>query len=166
MDTIRIDVTGDRQVGLRFDQFPDVLYEDLRKEIDALSIELYVRVQAATPTQTGLLHSQERLRLFTDENRITGYVDIQGRTGADFAKAGALEYGAKRTHKVAAHAMELDHFWADKLNAPITVMVGAFSRSANGPELAFERGPLEAMRPEIIGRLNAVVEKAVAKANE
>lgn len=166
MDAIRIDVAGVQQVGLRFDSFPDVLYEDLRQEIDALSLELFARVGAATPTRTGALLSQERLRLFTDKTRITGYIDIAGGEGSyDFAKAGALEYGAHRATKVASHAMRLDHYWADKLSAPITVMVDAYTRTPNIVEHAFERGPLEAMQPEILARLNAVVASAVAGTN-
>lgn len=166
MDAIRIDVTGDRQVGLRFEQFPDALYEDLRKEIDALSIELLTRVEAATPDRTGQLRSQERLRLFTDPNRITGYVDITGTKGSqDFAKAGALEYGAHRATKVSAHEMKLDHHWSLKLAAPEMVLVAAYARTPNIEEFAFERGPLAAMQPEIVSRLNAVVEKAVAEAS-
>ncbi len=166
MDTIRISVTGDRQVGLRFDNFPDALYEDLRSEIDALSSELFTRVQAATPSLTGQLRSQERERLFTDPNRITGYVDIAGGKGSqDFAKAAALEYGAHKATKVKAHAMGLDHHWAEKLAAPEQVLVEAYVRTPNIQEFAFERGPLAQMQPEVIARLNAVVEKAVAEAN-
>jgi len=166
MDAVKIDVTGVRQVGLRFDEFPDELYVELKAEIDALSNELFSRVQAATPDATGLLRSQERLRLFADPNRITGYVDVEGGKGSqDFAKAGALEYGAHRATKVSAHGMRLDHYWARKLAAPETVLVQAYARTPDIQEHAFERGPLEAMQPEIIARLNAVVERAVAEAN-
>lgn len=166
MDAIRISVTGDRQVGLRFDEFPQVLYADLRREIETLSAQLFAAVEADTPSKTGLLHSQERLRLFTDPNRITGYVDIAGTKGSqDFAKAGALEYGAHRATKVSAHSMRLDHHWALKLAEPETVMVQAFTRTPHIAEHAFERGPLKAMEPEVIARLNAVVQKAVAETN-
>ena len=166
MDDIHIAVTGDRQVGLRFEEFPDALYVALRQEVDALSIELLARIEAATPSRTGKLRSQERLRLFTDENRITGYIDIAGAKGSqDFAKASALEYGAHKATQVAAHAMKLDHHWSLKLAAPETVLVAAYSRTPDITETAFERGPLDAMAPEIVARLNAVVEKAVVAAN-
>lgn len=166
MDAIRFDVTGVRQVGLRFDEFPDGLYEDLRQEIDALSIELFARVEASTPERTGLLRSEERVRLFTDPNRITGYVDVEGAKGSqDFAKAGALEYGAHSPTKVSGHSMSLDHYWAHKLAAPETVLVGAYTRTPDIAEVAFERAPLAQMQPEIVARLNAAVEKAVAEAN-
>lgn len=166
MDTIRIDISGDRQVGVRFDEFPDELYDSLRQEIDSLSGQLYSLVQANTPVNEGTLRSQERLRLFTDKTRITGYVDIDGGKGSnDYAKAGALEYGAHRATKVSAHAMGLDHYWAHKLLEPETVMVEAYQRTPNIAERAFERNSLAAMEPEVLARLNAVVAKAVADVN-
>ncbi len=166
MDTIKIDLAGVRQVGLRFDEFPDALYADLKQEIDALSIELLARIEAATPDRTGRLRSQERLRLFTDPNRITGYIDIAGDKGSqDFAKAAALEYGAHNPTKVAAHDMKLDHFWDKKLAEPVTVLVEAYNRTPDIAEFAFERGPLAAMQPEVVARLNAVVAKSTAQAN-
>jgi hypothetical protein len=166
MDAIHIDVQGERQAGIRFDEFPDALYEDLKTEIDALGIELFAGVEAATPMRSGELRAQERLRVFADPTRITAYVDVAGRKGSqDFAKAAALEYGAHRPSKVAAHTMALDHYWALKLTAPERVVVDAYTRTPNIAEHAFERGPLNAMAPEVIARLNAVVDKATAEAN-
>lgn len=164
---IRIDVTGDRRVGLRFEEFPDALYEALKQAIDGLGAELFARVVAATPSLTGRLRGQERYRLFTDPERITAYVDVAaGKTsGGAYAKAGALEYGAHRSTKVGAHAMRLDHNWGQKLAAPMDVLVAAYNRTPNIDEHSFLRGPLAEMRPEILARLNAVVEKAAAEAN-
>lgn len=167
MDAIRIGVKGDRQAGLRFDEFPDALREGLREEIDSLTNELYGRIRAATPSKTGDLRDKERVRLFNDKDRITGYVDIAGKKGSqDFAKAGALEYGARRTKKVNEHKMRLDHYWHDKLDAPRMVIVKAFDRRNNQAEHSFLRGPLGAMQPEILRRLNSVVENAVQEANQ
>jgi hypothetical protein len=164
MDTIRIGLTGERQAGIRFEEFPDALYEELRKTIDSLTNELFARVVAATPDKTGDLRSHERVRVFTDENRITGYVDITG-TVADIKKAAALEYGAHKATAVKSHSMKLDHFWNQALSSPIDVMVSAYERTPNVTATVFERGPLAEMQGEIIGRLNAVVEQAVAGAN-
>ena len=168
MDSIHIDVTGARQVGIRFEEFPDVLYAELKAEIESLGAELFARVEAQTPSRTGTLRSQERLRIFADPNRITAYLDIDAGkvSGGAYAKAGALEYGAHRPTKVAAHSMRLDHHWALKLSAPERVLVSAYSRTPDIQTFAFERGPLAEMQPEVIARLNGVVEKATASANE
>lgn len=166
MDAIRIDVTGVRQVGLRFDEFPDALYDALKDEINTLANELLARVQAATPVKTGRLRSEERVRLFTDPSRISGYVDIAGEKGSqDIPKAVALEYGAGAATKVRTHAMLLDHHWSLKLAEPQAVIVRAYTRTADIAEVAFERGPLAQMQPEIVARLNAVVAKATAGVN-
>ncbi|MDE1914739.1 MAG: hypothetical protein KGJ57_17430 [Sphingomonadales bacterium] len=168
MDTIHIDVANARQVGLRFEAFPDALYDDLRREIDGLSAELFAMVQAATPVKTGRLLSQERVRLFTDKERITGYIDIAGEGsggGSDFAKAAALEYGANATVAVSAHSMRLDHYWSYKLNSPVSVLVDAYSRPTTIAQRAYERGPLAQIQPQVMERLNAVVAKNVAEAN-
>lgn len=169
MDFIHIDVTGARNAGLRFEEFPSELHDELMQEIDALTIELYALVQAATPTRTGKLHSQERTKLFDDGNKIKGSVFIAGKgsgSNSDFAKAGALEYGSTgEDFRVAAHPMQLDHFLNEKFDAPITVMVKAHDRASSIAEHAFLRGPLAAMTPEVLARLNAVVDKAVAKVN-
>lgn len=106
--------------------------------------------------------------MFDQEDRIRGYIDIAGGKGSsDFSKAGALEYGTKgKPAKVGAHAMKLDHFWHTRLNAPLTVLTKAYERTPHIAEHKFMRGPLDAMRPEILSRLSAVVENAVAGANE
>jgi hypothetical protein len=40
MDSIKIDVTGDRLVGLRFDEFPTDLHDALLEQIEGLTSEL------------------------------------------------------------------------------------------------------------------------------
>jgi hypothetical protein len=167
-DQVRIDIAGDRQTGLRFEDFPDDLHDDLRSEIDSLSRELLSRIEAAVPSKGGTLRSQVRLRMFGQEDRIRGYIDIDGRKGStDYAKAGALEYGSRgKPTKVGAHQMKLDHFWDHRLAAPTNVLVDAYSRTPNIAEHSFMRGPLAAMRPEIVQRLTGVVERAVADAND
>lgn len=166
MDAIKIDIAGTRRVGLRFDEFPDQLRDDFVREITSLSAELLVRIEAVTPDRTGKLRSQETVHVFNDPNQVKGNVFVAGVKGSqDFAKAGAEEYGAHRATQVKAHSMSLDHHWSEKLAAPMTVLVRAYSRTPDIAEAAFLRGPLAAMGPEVVARLNAVVDKAVAQAN-
>jgi|SRR5581483_6594091 len=154
-------VTGDRQVALRFEEFPDALYQDLKAEIETLTDELYALVVAATPARTGRLRSEERARVFADPQHIKGQVTVTG----EFAKAGALEYGAHRPTRVRSHPMRLDHAWGQAFAEPETVIVEAFTRTPNIEAYAFERGPLDEMQPQIIAGLEAVVAKAAAEAN-
>jgi hypothetical protein len=164
MDSVRINISGERQAGLKFEEFPNELYDDLRNAIDELTNELFARVMAATPDKTGSLRNHERVRIFTDENRIKGYIDVTG-TIADIKKAAALEYGAHKSTEVKSHSMKLDHFWDRALSSPVEVMVSAYSRVPDVTEVSFERGPLAEMHSEIIDRLNTVVKQAVEVAN-
>lgn len=166
MDAIHVDIKGDRRVGIVFDEFPDQLYADLRAAIETLTAELLGLVEEATPNRTGRLRSQEHMRVFADKNHIKGQVFIAGEKGSqDFGKAAALEYGARKATNVRGHAMRLDHAWGQMLVEPETVMVGAYTRTPNIDEYRFERGPLAGMAAEINARLEAVVEKAVARTN-
>lgn len=164
MDSIKATVTGDRQVGLRFEEFPDQLYDDLRREIDALAHELLGRIQAATPVLSGQLRSQERVRVFADKDKIKGYIDLAA-PGKDRAKAAALEYGAHRNAKVKSYSRTVDVVFGEHLDAPVTQIVKAHSRPTNIMEHAFERGPLADMSSEIQNRSAAVVKNAVDQAN-
>lgn len=168
-DFIRIDIEGDRQAGLRFEEFPDDLRDDLRAEIDALSNELFGRIEGAVPRLSGDLAGKVRRQMFVDKDKITGRVTIDGKgsgKGSDFAKAGALEYGSTgKKFKVAAHSAKLNHLWSERLAAPMTVLVKAHERPSTIREHAFMRGPLRAMQGEAVARLNAVVERAVDVAN-
>lgn len=164
MDSFKVEITGDRDVGVRLDAFPGGLYDELVAAIHQLGTELYPRIVAATPDRTGKLRSEERLRFFADKNRISARVDIAAG-GTEAAKAGALEYGAHRATHVRAHRMRLDHAWAEKLAETINVLVSAYTRTPDIAERRFERGPLAEMQPEILARLNQVVEQGAAKAN-
>ena len=150
---IHATVTGDRQVGLRFDAFPDALHDDLLAAIGALGQQLDDMVLAAEPDLTGRLRSETRLRIFDDKTRIKAEVDVS----AEQAKAGALEYGAHRATKVGAHHMRLDHAWRRALSEPMDVLVADYTRTPDIAEVDFLRGPLGEMSPQIIERLNAVV---------
>lgn len=168
-DAVRINIAGDRQVGLRFEQFPDQLYDALRDEIDSLAHDLFSSVGARIPERTGRLRSQLRVRVFADKTKISGRVDIAGKgsgKNSDFAKAATLEYGSTgKKANVSAHDMKIDHYWSERLSRPITKMTKAYSRTPKVPEFAFERGALAGMQSEILNRLNAVVENAVQDAN-
>lgn len=164
MDAIRIEVSGERQAALRFEEFPNELHAELLAEIESLTAELYGRVEAQIPSKSGRLRAQADMRIFDDPERISGVVSIHGERSNDYAKAAALEYGAFNRHGVAQHRMWLDHFWSLKLSRPIRVLVGAYSRTANISEHRFLRGPLEQLRGEAIDRLNSVVEQATDKA--
>lgn len=167
MDTVRINIKGERQTGLRFEEFPDALREDLREEIDSLTADLFAKIRAVAPKETGDLQSKINAKIHDHEKRIVGSIYIAGKKGSqDFAKAGALEYGAHRTTKVKEYARRPHGKVQAKFDAPAEVIVRAHTRKNKQSEHAFLRGPMASARQEVENRLNAVVEKNVAKANQ
>ena len=165
MDAVHFTATGARKAEVVLEQFPDALYEDLRKEIDALTHEVFAIVQSRTPSKTGRLRSEERVWIWADREKITGRINIDAPKGSEeFAKAGALEYGAHNARGlIKAHSMRLDHAWEQRLDSPITVMVAAHARPPNIAEVSFIRGALAEV--PVAERLNAVVEHRAAGAN-
>ncbi len=166
---LRIDLDNDRWVSLRFEKFPEDLRADLLDEIEGLTSELFAREQAAIPVRTGKMRSQLYHKVWNDPKRIKGVVNFDGQgsgSSSDFAKFGALEYGSTgEPFNVAAHPMQLNHFMEHQFAAPMTVMVKAHQRAGRIMEHRFARGTLEAMTPQILQRLNSVVERATAEAN-
>ena len=167
-DEVYVDVVGMRRVEIHFDEFPKHVHDRLKDAIESYTEILYARIEEATPSRTGKLRSQERARVFADNpNRVAGYIDIDAEKGSGaFAKAAALEYGAHNSTKVSSHAMRLDHYWSDRLAAPTTVLVGAYTRTANIVAQRFMRDPTAEMQPQITAALHAAVEEAEVEANE
>ena len=156
-------ISGDRAVELKFETFPQRLHTRLFSDITTLTGRLAALVRSRVPSQTGKLESQIVGQVFDADARITGRVTVAGVKGSqDFAKAGALEYGAHNLTKVRAHEMRLDHVFADRLNAPLTVMVDAYQRTPNIAESNFMRGSIEDMHGEIVQGLRDGVSETAA----
>lgn len=156
---IGIIVEGAREVDLRFERFPQGCHDELSAKIKARMPRLASAVRAKTPRKTGKLASEVTSSVRDTKERITGIVTVSG----DFAKAGALEYGAHGTAKVGAHEARLDHVFGNQLHDPITVSVRAHTRQMNIPAHRFLRGPFEAERSEIEAELRQAVDRATNK---
>lgn len=166
MIPIHIDLKGDRQAGVRFEEFPSALRDDLRSEIATLSDELFARIQGQIPSKSGELRSRLTKRIFDKEDRVTAYITINAQDQSEHRKAASLEYGSRgKKVRVKPHKMRLDHYWSEKLAAPRTIVTKAFDRTPSIREHKFLRGPLDTMRPQINSRLKAVVESAAKDAN-
>lgn len=131
---------NERRVTAAFDKLPPELIERLRGPLDALAQRLLARVHAAEPEKTGLLREDTREFVDVHGNAITARVRVLPDPGQKFnLKAQSLEYGAHAVAHVKAHDMMLDHFMSHAM-APQEVLVKAYDRHVNIPELAFVRG--------------------------
>lgn len=153
-------VEGDRRIEQKFDQFPQSVHSKLYGSISSIIARLAAKVRTSVPKRTGKLASEVHSEVKDSRDRITGVVGFS----AEFAKAGALEYGGTgKPFKVRAHELRLDHVFANRLGSPLRVMVDAHSRPTHLIARRFERNSLEQMRAEIENDLRDVVEAAAAE---
>jgi hypothetical protein len=162
-DNINIVINNERRLGLKFEKFPEEFRVKLLSAIEDLTQKLLARVLAAAPKgQTGRLERSIHAQIFNDKTKVTGRVVV----GADFAKAGALEYGGTgEAFKVKAHSARLDHVFRNKLTSPLDVMVAAHNRQLNMAARRFLRDPAAAIEPEVVSELREAVNQTVGESN-
>jgi len=167
-DLLKIDITGARQAGLRFDEFPQQLYDDLSAEIDALGHELYKRIVAALPDKhaTGRLASQIKFVLYTDPNSIKGRISLGSSDANDFKKTATLEYGSQGKVITLHRRFSLIDKFARMFSRSDKRLKENWTRPTNVPAFRFERDPTAELQPEILARLNAVVENLAKQVND
>ena len=151
-------VSGDRELDLKFQTFPTRAHDALFSRITKLTDRLEGLVRAAAPNKTGKLRSEIHSAVYDDTpSKISGRVFVDD----DYAKAGALEYGAKGSAKVSAYSAKLDHAWAHKLASPTEVMIAAHSRHLNLKARRYLRDPLVQMRSDITAELQEAVAEVI-----
>lgn len=148
---------GEREISQRLDGFPSFLQRKLTDRIAALTEQLWEDVESVVPHRTGKLASEIASRLYSQPQRIAGYVSVYapGRP-SEYPKAGALEYG----------------WWAapHPTSGVMSRLLGsnrrAKARTAGATHIAaarYLRGPLEALKPEAVAALDEAVAEAIAE---
>ena len=163
-DFVGIGIVGDRRIDAKFSEFPAMARAALKREIAAITGELFDAVEAAEPKRTGKLKAETRQ--FVDErgDMIRGRVVVVASAGgpAEHGKAAALEFGAHGAAAVKAHMRTVTQIYG-RMVAPTQIMVGAYSRQLDITARSYLRGPLEAKRADIIARLQGALDEAAAK---
>ena len=132
----------------------------LARHIEALTADLLSRVVGGEPVKTGKLRSETGSSVVERGELIRGTVRVAAQDAAEAKKAAALEYGATKPAQVAAHTAQLGHVFARAV-APFEVVVAAYTRRPNLAARRFLRGPLDAMRSEIVDGLKQALEEAL-----
>jgi hypothetical protein len=159
---VRITETGARDVALSLERMPDDVRDRLASRIRGFTARLEPMVAERVPSRTGRARSQVGSVVDVMPDLVRGRVYVQG-PGAENAKLGALEYGARRRHVVREHKRMLDHLWGRAI-LPMQVIVDRYMRTPNIAEHRFLRGPFEQMRPEILAGLREAADEGVAAA--
>jgi hypothetical protein len=154
-------VSGDREVALAYERFPDELRERIRARMQRIVDRLESASRDAAPYKTGKLKSEIRGHVYADNpQRVAGYVQVDAAGGGsdEYRKAGALEYGVHKTRSLAGR-LAGHNFTArlrssrvrDRLNGPIQQRA-----------YRYLRGPLDEMR----GDIEAEMTQAIGEATE
>lgn len=146
---------GEREISLRFDNFPSKLTAKLEQRIRGLTELLEERIEAATPKKTGLLRSEITPKVYLGDtgDRVAGYVSVfAGNLTQEYAKAATLEYGSNKARKL-----------SDRLMGPRKRLERRLSKPAHFEAFRYLRGPFEEMRPEIEAALDETVAEAAAE---
>jgi hypothetical protein len=160
-DDFALTLTGDRAVELMLARIPDAVRARLVPAIRDLTDRAYALYVAGEPSRTGRLHGETREVMTDQANLVRGRVTIVASGGGsqnEYAKAGALEYGAHGRTKVAAHVRD-GHDW---FGHPVEQLVKAYTRQVDILAYRFARNALEAISAEAQASLRAAVESVVA----
>lgn len=156
-------ITGDRRVVARFGEWPKELHDTLLARIRALTSELEARVRAKAPERTGKLKEEIVSRVFDDPEKIKGLVTLDGGlTGSEYAKAGALEYGAPGRggrHKVSAYRRTITEAFGRDIS-PTEIDVSAYTRIANIDAQLYLRGGLADVEADAVAQLQEAMDKS------
>lgn len=151
-------LTGDRDIALRFERFPEGLRKRLRGAIENILPRLAARQRAAAPRLSGRLAGEVgKITIEDGPEFVRGRVTVDARSSREAGKAGALEYGAPgrrgrfavREHKRRGAGVGME------------TIVDRYERTANLIAQRYQRGPFEAMRGEIEGELRDAVDGSV-----
>ena len=149
---------GARELSLRIESFPDLVKKKLVERINALTEELQERVIAAAPYKTGKLKSEIIKRTFGDrDSRVAGYVSVYAQDdNKEYAKAATLEYGTRHPRRMSGK-----NGIALRFGKGQKTVIGRAIKTVGIRPFEYLRGPIDAMRGEIVAQLESAVEEAL-----
>jgi hypothetical protein len=154
---------GDRELGLRFDVFPDQARKKLEERIRGLTEQLDERVAAAAPVRTGKLRTEIASRTFSGQQRVAGYVSVYAPgVPTEYPKAATLEYGSNKVRRVRERLSFLGRLGGVKAR----LVKRAAGKPAHIAAFRYLRGPFEGMRAEIEAALDEAIAETVAEGDE
>ena len=145
-----------RRVTARFAEWPAETSQALRERMEVLTARLLDAARSRAPDRTGALRSSIVSQVTVQNARIEGVVTVN----ADFAKAGALEYGGPGRggrFMVSAYVRTVRAAFGRSIPAR-RVSVAAYSRMTHLRAEDFLRGALADVGPEASRQLQQVMD--------
>jgi len=138
---------------------PRRVEDELRKEIEALTIKLLRKVKAEKLSGQVLKNRTGTLRASINYKMEISARSIYGKVGTNKEYAAAHEYGFDGVVNVQEHLRMMTTAFGKKLLAPKQVSVRAHTVHMQLPERSFLRSSLREMRPEIQERLQSALKR-------
>lgn len=164
---LTITESGARQISQRLEDFPAELHQKLAQRISGAIEELHSAVLRAVPHRTGRLASEIVERVFSDAKyRVAGYVSVYTDDPGpaphnEYAKAATLEYGSSRSRAI----RDEEHGVLTRLRGSSRRIKARMSKPVDIAARRYLRGPLDALRPEILAMIEEAVAEAAGAAN-
>lgn len=151
---------GDRELALRFDQFPAEMRSSLRERIEEIVEELEGGSEAAAPVKTGRLRGEIRSQVYEGPDRVAGYVSVRaaGDANNEYAKAATLEYGTNKARRLS----ERRGAFGQLLGRSRRRIIASMTKVVHIGAFRYLRGPFEADEAAIMAELEEARDEAIA----
>lgn len=147
-------VTGEREVLARLDTLAERVQKRLKARLERLVPQIEADERSRAPVRTGKLRSEIQGHVTAGTDFVVGQVRVAAQNRAEFAKAGALEYGAHGTAAVHAFSRAGHTPFGQRAEQ----MVDAYTRRVDVMAHRYVRGAAENWRNEA----KAALEEAVS----
>lgn len=160
--------SGDREIALRFETFPDRVRQRITQRVSSLIDSLKARIKAATPYDAAnhsAIHLRDEIesRMYTDQpDRVAGYVSVYSPGDPkQYPKAATLEYGSDAIRRKLEKSASL----FDRFGRPKRRVIGRANAAAHIRAFAYLRGPFEGIKSEAETSLGEALSEATEEAN-
>jgi hypothetical protein len=157
-------ISGEREIGLRFEKFPDQAHDRLKEAMESLKGRLESGVKGDAPVREGKLQSEIGGQVYDDGDHLAAQVGVHAQGASDYGKDAALEYGAHGRAQVRAHEARLTHVFGRP--AELEVTVSAHERQVDIEERRYLRGPFDAIREEALAEMRQALSEAIDDSGE
>jgi hypothetical protein len=159
MSGLGITLTGDRQVILRFENFPQFARARLLETMQGLEVQLLAAVQSLEPKgKTGELRARTSGTVFNDPAQVKALVGVRvPGAKALYPRAAALNYGSHRSIVVRKHEAAM----ARLTRRMSGEMSPVYTRMTNIHAQQFLQRGLDMVRPAAVPALRAAIEAAI-----
>jgi HK97 gp10 family phage protein len=160
---INAELSGDREVIIRFNKIPESVRNRLSKEVERLAIKMVGVVKTDYLSGQSLKVKTGHLRGSINEKTTSTGDSVTAVVGPNMEKAKYAayhEFGFHGTETVKAHLRTITSVFGRSIT-PTQIAVRSFSRTIDYNGHPFMRPALDQMKPEILESMKSVIQPAL-----